>query len=267
MRTFLISCLAIQGLGCGGSSGYSGLIVNGMDGAGLGDVRIVARSSPPSPDLTCRVRETKTQSDGTFVFADLCRNQNYIMSLPSPTLHLSGTNVIGGSETDQDGKHQAWHAPDGQGIYRLSGGSVQALPTFSDVIRDQTQDGQSVVYPSMKPTGKVITIEEGQHLVIAGKNWVKRQRLEPLYSDTGRRRLASGTITDHVYIGLRWKGSQLERTEAQIDDSKVNEVLIRGEGVRYFAHDAVPAGRYALLGKDDVRVTIIDFGVSQAPAK
>jgi len=263
----MILGLSFQGVGCGGSSAYSGLIVNGMDGAGLGDVRIVARSSPPSPDLTCRVRETKTKPDGTFVFADLCRNQNYIMSLPSPTLHLSGTNVIGGSETNQDGKHQAWHAPDGQGVYRLSSGSVQALPTFSDVVRDQTQDGQPVIYPTMKPTGKVITIEDGQHLVISGKNWVKRQKIKPLNSDTGRRRLASGIIRDHVYIGVEWKDGERVSTEAQLDESKVKEVLIRGEGVRYFAHDAVPAGRYALLGEDDARVTIIDFGVSQAPAK
>ena len=45
------------------------------------------------------------------------------------------------------------------------------------------------------------------------------------------------------------------------------DVLIRNEGVRYIAHDALPAGRYALLGKDDERVTILDFGSSQAPAK
>ena len=163
--------------GCGGSIAYTGTLVSGMDGGGVADVRIVARSSPPSPDLTCRVRETKSGPDGTFQFTDLCRDQGYIMSLPGPVLHLSGKNVIGGSETPEVGTHQVWKAPDGQGIYRLLEGRVQPLPTFADVVRDETPSGKVVVYPTLKPTGKVITIGPGAHLIISGKNWVKKQKL------------------------------------------------------------------------------------------
>ena len=266
-KTFSILMVLSQVVACGGSSGYSGTLVDGMDGTGVADVRIVAKSSPPSSDLTCRVRETKSGSDGQFRFDDLCRNQGYIMSLPAATLHLSGTNTIGGSETIKDGKHQVWQAPDGQGVYRLSDDRVQPLPTFADVIRDQTPDGKSVIYPSLKPTGSVITIGKGQYLIVSGKNWIKRQKLYPLILDSGRRRLASGIITDHVFVGSSWVKDQLVTSKAQIDDSKVTDVLIRGEGVRFFAHDSVPAGRYALLGEDDARLTIVDFGVGQTPAK
>jgi hypothetical protein len=52
-----------------------------------------------------------------------------------------------------------------------------------------------------------------------------------------------------------------------LDPSKVTEILIRGEGMKFIAHDALPQGRYALLGEKDSRVTILDFGSSQAPAK
>ena len=255
------------GVGCGGSSGYTGTLVNGMNGDGVEGVRIVARSSPPSADLTCRVREVKSGPDGRFQFTDLCRDQGYIMALPAPTLHLSGKNVIGVSETPEAGKHQVWEAPDGQGIYRLLDGRVQSLPTFADVVRDQTPSGEAVAYPALKPTGKVITISQGSYLIISGKNWVKKQKLYPLISDSGRRRLASGLIRDHVFIGAKWSEDGMEKVDAEIDASKVKEVLLRGEGVRFLAHDAVPAGRYALLGDDDARVTVIDFGSSQAPAK
>ena len=263
---FIILALAILG-GCGGVGGYSGVLVSGMDGSGLDGVRLVARSSPPSPDLTCRVKETTTKSDGGFGFSDLCREQSYILSIPAPNLHLSGSNTIAGGAQTEPGKHQVWHGPDGAGIFRLSNGKVQPIPTFSDVSTDETMDGTPIVYPTMKPTGRVITIAEGDHLIIAGKNWVKGQQLRPLVADSGRRRLASGVITGHVYIGMKLDGNGVERIDAVIDKSKVVEVLIRGEGVRFIAHDAVAQGRYALMADSDPRVTILDFGASQAPQK
>jgi hypothetical protein len=267
MRNILVvlGCAVIGG--CGGSSGYSGLLLNGMDGSGMEGIRVVARSSPPSPDLTCRVREVKTGAGGAFSFADFCRGQPYVLSVPAANLHLSGSNTAESAEQTEPGKHLAWTAPDGQGIYRLSDGKVQPMPTFSDVATDETIDGTPIVYPTMKPTGRVITISEGEHLVISGKKWVKGQQIRPLVAESGRHRLASGFITDHVFVGVKLKGTGLERVEATVDKSKTTEVLIRGEGVRFVAHDAVTAGRYALMADGDSRVTIVDFGESQAPQK
>ena len=190
------------------------------------------------------------------------------MSIPQPNLQMSGGTVIEATEQTEPNKHEAWWSPDGSGVYVLAGESVKPVPTFSDVENDETVDGQAVRYPSMKPTGKVITVDAGKYLVISGKNMVKRMEFFPLVTDTNRRRFKSGWITDHVFIGHKFEtDTKSAPLQANIDASKVKEVLIRNEGVRYLAYDALPAGRYALLGQGDDRVTILDFGTSQAPAK
>ena len=260
--------LALFFSACGGGGDYKGVLANGMNGEPLADIRLLAKSSPPSPDLTCQVRETKTDAKGAFTFAELCHEQSYIVSIPQANLQLSGGGVIEGAEQTEPGAHQAWWSPDGSGVYLLSGDAVKPVPTFADVESDETLDGKKVRYPSMKPTGKVITIDAGKHLVISGKKMVKRLEFYPLVADPGRRRLKSGWITDHVFIGHQFStDTKHEAVEASIDTAKVKDVLIRNEGVRYLSHDALPAGRYALLGNDDDRVTILDFGTSQAPAK
>ncbi len=254
--------------GCSGGGAYQGVLSNGMDNQALSGIRIVAKSSPPSPDLTCQVREATTDASGAFTLADLCHKQSYVMSIPQPNLQLSGTIVVDGTEQTEPGKHEAWWSPDGSGVYLLAGESIKPVPTFSDVETDETVDGQTVRYPSMKPTGKVITVDAGKHLVISGKKMVKRMEFFPLVADPKRRRFKSGWITDHVFIGHQFEGdSKSAPIQAELDESKIKEVLIRNEGVRYIAHDALPAGRYAMLGKDDDRVSILDFGSSQAPAK
>lgn len=53
----------------------------------------------------------------------------------------------------------------------------------------------------------------------------------------------------------------------ELDETRVTEVLIRGEGMRYGAHDALPAGRHAVASETDTRVTVLDFGTSRATAK
>lgn len=255
-------------MGCGGAGEYRGTLVNGMDSSPLGSVRIVAKASPAPPDLTCQVRETTTTADGNFVLENLCRDQNYVMSIPEPTLQMSGNTVVAGVEAMEPTSHQAWRSPDGQGIYRLQGDSVVALPTFSDVAVDEAMDGTAVRYPDMKPTGKVLTISEGEHLVLAGKRTIQRMQFFPLVSHEGRVQLKGDTIRDHVFIGVAFDDSgKPTTTEATFDDSKVTEVLIRGEGMRFIAHDAVAPGRYAVLGDTDTRVTVLDFGSSQTAAK
>ena len=254
--------------GCSGSGVYQGVLANGMDNQTLSGIRIVAKSSPPSPDLTCQVRETTTDAQGAFTLSDLCHDQSYVMEIPQPNLQLSGNIVVQGSEQTEPGKHEAWWSPDGSGVYMLAGESVKPVPTFADVETGETIDGQKVRYPSMKPTGKVITIDAGKHLVISGKKTVKQMEFFPLVADPKRRRFKSGWITDHVFIGHRFESdARSAPVQADLDPAKVQEVLIRNEGVRYIAHDALPAGRYAMLGKNDNRVSILDFGESQAPAK
>jgi hypothetical protein len=133
---------------------------------------------------------------------------------------------------------------------------------------DKTKDGFKVRYPDMKPTGRVITIGSGEHLVLSGKRVVQKMQILPLVANPGRVALEGDTIRDHVFIGVQFDArGQATAVEAEMDASKVTEVLIRGEGMKFIAHDAVPEGRYALMGEKDSRVTILDFGSSQAPAK
>ena len=266
MKRCLVASLFLTA--CGGGGDYKGTLVNGMDSAPLNAVRVLAKSSPPSPDMTCQVRETTTGPDGGFTFADLCHKQTYVISVPEATLQLAGGTVIEASEQTEPAKHEAWRSPDGSGVYLLDGESIKAVPTFADVENDETLNGTKIRYPSMKPTGTVITVDSGKHLVISGKKELKRLEFVPLVADTTRRRLKSGWITDHVFIGHEFgQDANGSPVSAKLDDAKLNDVLIRNEGVRYIAHDVLPAGRYALLGKDDDRVTILDFGESQAPAK
>lgn len=252
-------------VGCGGPSEYRGVLNNGMGGSPLGAVRIVAKASPIPPDLTCQVREATTAADGTFTLTDLCRKQNYVMSIPAPTLQMEGNTVVAATEGEGAIEHRAWRSPDGHGVYRLQGESIASLPTFADVASDVAKDGTTVRYPEMKPTGKVITIGKGDFLVLAGKRTIQKMQLHPLVAQPERVRLERDIIRDHVFIGVSFDGAGTPtQQKAVIDDSKVTEVLIRGEGMRFMAHDAVPAGRYALLGDEDARVTILDFGSSQA---
>ena len=266
MKKWFVGCLFLTA--CSGGGDYQGTLLNGMNSGPLEGVRLLAKSSPPSPDMTCQVRETKTGPDGGFTFADLCHKQTYVISIPEATLQLSGGTVIEASEQTAPTKHEAWRSPDGSGVFMLDGESIKPVPTFADVEKDETLAGEPIRYPSMKPTGKVITVDAGKHLVISGKKVLKRLEFLPLVADSSRRRLKSGWITDHVFIGHEFgKDANGAPVSATLDESKVTDVLIRNEGVRYIAHDALPAGRYALLGKDDDRVTILDFGESQAPAK
>jgi len=239
-----------------------------MDGSPMAEVRLVAKASPMPPDMTCQVREATTGPDGTFTFADLCREQKYIMNIPAANLQLSGSVTVAGQETPEVIPHQAWRSPDGHGAYLLQGDAVSAIPTFSDISVDKSKDGSVVRYPDMKPTGRVITIKKGDHLVLSGKRVVQKMQILPLVSHAGRVSLAGDTIRDHVFIGVQFDGGgKATAVGAEVDESKVTEVLIRGEGMKFIAHDALPEGRYALLGEKDTRVTILDFGSSQAPAK
>lgn len=259
---------ALGMMGCGGAGEYRGTLVNGMDGSPLGAVRIVAKASPAPPDLTCQVREANTTADGNFVLENLCRDQNYVMAIPEPTLQMSGNTVVAGVEAMEPTTHQAWRSPDGQGLYRLQGDSVVSLPTFSDVAVDEALNGTAVRYPDMKPTGKVLSISNGEYLVLAGKRTIQRMQFFPLVSHEGRVQLRGDTIRDHVFIGVSFDASGIPtKAEATFDDSKVTEVLIRGEGMRFIAHDAVAPGRYAVMGEKDTRVTLLDFGASQTAAK
>jgi hypothetical protein len=266
-RAVLLSMVFLC-LGCSGAGQYQGVLNSGMDGSPMGAVRLVAKASPMPPDLTCQVREVTTGPDGTFAFLDLCREQKYIMNIPAPNLQLSGSVTVAGQETPEAIAHQAWRSPDGPGAYRLHGEVVSAIPTFSDVSVDKSKDGSTVRYPDMKPTGRVITIGSGEHLVLSGKRVVQDMQILPLVSQPGRVSLLGDTIRNHVFIGVQFDAkSKATAVSAELDPSKVTEILIRGERMKFIAHDALPQGRYALLGEKDSRVTILDFGSSQAPAK
>jgi hypothetical protein len=248
--------------------GYRGVITNGMDGSSMSGVRIVATAMPRSPDLTCQVRETTSIEDGSFEFKDLCRDQLYLLDLPEGNLQLSGVSAIKGGEQVVPGELQAWRSPSGQGVYRLNGEKIQTIPTFSDVTIDSNLNGEVVRYPDLRPTGRVITIEPGMQLIIAGKRNVKDKKFFPLVQDTGKRRLRGGTISNHVYFGVKFNSDkEMITVPASLNKSKVRDVLLQGRPTRYISSEAFAPGRYALLADNDERVFIIDFGSSQAPAK
>ena len=111
-----------------------------------------------------------------------------------------------------------------------------------------------------KAAGPSLEIGPGQFLVIAGKSQTNRMEFHPLIADSGRRAFEGTAIIDHVYIGVRFgSGKEIERVVETPESTKVTDVIAGNNAYRYIGNEALPAGRYAVLGIDDPRVYLIDF--------
>ena len=158
----------------------------------------------------------------------------------------------------------SWRAPKGDGVYKLSDDGLASLRSFSDVDTETVLESEDTVrYPTMKPT-KVASIGNAEHLVLAGGDTLSRLEVHPLVADQGKRQFAGDvSIEDHVYIGVRFlSDTEWESQEATLDASKVTVVDNGERKVKYIAGDALPQGRYAVLGPNDKRTFVFDFGVA-----
>ena len=247
---------------------FQGTLTDGLTGQPLAETRILLKSKDTT-DMTCGAREATTDAAGAFKIENTCAGATYEATTPDPTLFLATEGpLVGGDATGVPVALKAWRSPEGAGIQVLAGTELKLLRTFSDVAQETLLGTTEIVkYPASKPTGKVATIPAGEYLVLSGKDNVDRLKFYPLVDAPGPRKFEGAvTIPDHAFIGVSFTSDTVwERIEATPNPAKVIEVQTPEHVIKYVAGDALPAGRYAMLGEKDKRVFIVDFGASQAP--
>jgi hypothetical protein len=168
---------------------------------------------------------------------------------------------------------EAWRAPASTGVFVLKGDKLTSIKTAADIDKETiTGTTETVFYPTMTPN-KISLIDEGGHLVVSGKDLVQGLTFQPLIVHKGKVRFATGAdtyvdIPDQGFIGTTFTSdTEFQRVAAQIDSAKVKDVTKGEKAYRYYAHDALPEGRYVLMRAGDKRVYIFDFGkAGAAPA-
>lgn len=254
---------------CVQQGSFSGTLVDGFSSAPRADLVVLA-TGEGSTDLTCRAKEGRSDASGNFTIDKLCGDATYTLKVKDETLLVEGELTTPGAEVVTGRTLKTWRAPSGDGVQILSQDKLTAVRTFTDVKYETKLDNpeMKVAYPYVKPTGKVPLVGPGEYFVIAGESNLSRLVFRPLVYDPGKRTFVDGSITDHAWVGVRFKSdTEWEPVSVELDKSKVTVVKAGGREVHYIAHDALPPGRYTLFGDKDQRMFIIDFGSSQAPAK
>lgn len=262
-RTALVALVPLLAA-CNPGSAFSGTLVDGFTDQPRADVAVLAKSADTT-DLTCQVRESRTDATGAFHLQNLCTGATYALSLGDETLMLDQSRTLDGSAEAAAGvKLVSWRAPSGDGVYKLTDDGLSSLRSFSDVATETILESEEVVrYPTMKPT-KVVTIGNDDRLVLSGADVIARMEVHPLVADAGKRQFAGDvSIEDHVYIGVRFASdTEWEAQAATMDASKVTLVDNGDKQVKYLPGDALPQGRYAVLGSKDKRTYVFDFGAA-----
>jgi hypothetical protein len=248
---------------CNPGGTHQGTLVDGIAGTPREGVRVIARSADAA-DLTCQVREGTTDASGTFTLENTCAGATYTLAAADDTLLLDGPlDIKGGEQPAAPASYTAWRAPTkGAGVYRLEDDALVPLKLFADVHTETVLESDvKVRYPTLKPV-KVSSLDEGDWLVLVGKDNVDRLKLHPLVSDGAVRSFEGDvTIDNHVYIGVKFDSdTEYELVDAQLDADKVRNVSVGDHVVRFISKDAVPEGRYALLGDADKKTYVFDFG-------
>ena len=247
---------------CSPGGSYSGTLVDGFTQQPREGVAVLAKSTNTA-DMACKVREAKTDAAGAFSLQNLCSDGTYTVSLGAEHLMLDQAVTLEGATAAGVGvKLVSWRAPSGAGVFRLKDDKIENLRSFSDVATETVLGTDvKVRYPTMKPT-KVLEIAPGDRLVLSGKDTLARMQLHPLVADTGTRQFEGAvSIQDHVYIGVAFTSdTEWEAREAQLDASKVTVVDNGTRSVKFISGDALPQGRYALLGPNESRTYVFDFG-------
>ena len=275
MTRSIPALFALTLIGCDFGGSYEGVLVDGMTGQPRTGFKVLARAA--LPDLTCQVREADVGPDGHFLIDQTCPDGDYTLGLSEESLFLDGpANIKGGEASTGPVTLKVWRAPTGSGLYKLSDDKLTAIRTFADVESATLWGTDTVVrYPSKKPLKLATsqTLAPGEHLIIAGQGSIDKMKVFPLIDDTGTRKFKGAeegvftNIAEHTYIGVRFDASGAATAEtAAFDPAKVTKV---GSGDNVFSYvdaDALPAGRYAVLGDKDKRVFVLDFGAAPPAA-
>ncbi|MFT4976208.1 MAG: hypothetical protein ACI8S6_002104 [Myxococcota bacterium] len=226
------------------------------------DLKILARAQGEA-DMTCRVFEAPYEA-GRFQLTGLCKDTSYTLTLTNPSLLVRGDTTLLATGKPMTASLELWPAPAGDGISMLSsGGGLETVGQYTDVKTVHTDDEARIAvrYPRHKPNG-THHVDDGSFLVLAGQALISRLEVLPLVESTEERGFEGYTLGPHWFAGQRFTSdTEYEAVTAEINSAGITNVLSSdGRAVRYIAHDALPAGHYAMLGEDDRRMYVISFG-------
>ena len=245
-------------LACSGSYNLEGKVTDGLTGAPMGGLTLIARADDKSITLSCQTLQGSVADDGSITLQGLCGGSSY-------TVEVKGDVVIPELATVPDGgpggplNVKGYVAPGGDGLYVLADGKLEALATNADVAKEVPLGATDPVYYPTTTPGKFPILAGGQFLVMSGEATsvpvrtleVNGERLEV---ENGR------PLQPWFYVGHTFEGNTPTKVEVAVDQAKVTEITVGDRPVRYLAADAVPAGRYALFTDGDRRMALVDVG-------
>lgn len=262
-RTRLFA-IALLGVGCMPTGSYKGKLVDAMTGEALPDVRLLAKSSPVSGDMTCQTFDAMTAADGTFTVQGLCANDTYVLEPGLQFMLLEGVGTIDGSvQATETVETKVWRAP-GAGVYILDGTKMDKLATAVDVESKKLYESEEKVYYPSKMPVSYTKVEAGQYLMISGERNIEKLAFYPVIESEGR---TFGTKAEPdkdeeawAYIGISFESdTEWERAVTAPDKSKVKEIEQDGRHVIYVGSDAIAAGQYALWEEGGRRTYALEF--------
>ncbi len=238
-----------------------------MTGQPMGGVTLIAKANDATVPFRCKGFEAAVGVDGTFAFEQMCPELTYTLSTAEAQLWLAERDQIQGTPSGEALVVSIWPAPEGNGLYKLSGGDLTSIKTADDVRSDTIQGTEQVVrYP--KHAGRTGTVlAEGEHLLVVGTQAIETLRFFPLIPSGERRFGPAGAvrIPPHEYVGVRFESdTEHVEVEARIDEAKVIERRKGDRAVRWIPTEALEQGRYAILRDDDRRMYVLQIG--DAPA-
>ncbi len=261
---WMVALLAILAA-CTKPGSFQGRLVDGLTGQPIAGARLLAKA-PDSLDLTCQVFEATTGEDGSFTFAKTCPDTRYRIESTDETLLLADMEPFdGGAQQPPVVEVKAWRGAKGGGLYIVEDGKVNRVPTSADISRKTILDSdEEVLYPAAIP-GTIHRVKPGSYLLVATEGSIKKLEFFPLIQDENKRRFGTRkewtTLDPWWYVGVKFESdTKFERVAAEMDASKVTDVTVQGVQLRYIEGSALPPGRYAIMGKKDRRMYIIDFG-------
>jgi hypothetical protein len=246
---------------------YEGRIVDPWTGAGRGGVKVIARAPNDVMDAACQVTEGTTSSDGTFRLERTCADVTYTLRLDDSKLVAPDLPVVkGGGQEKAATDIAAWRIPGSAGVYLLRNDELDSLHMNAPVEGawiQGTDKKEVALYPTAVPD-PVPALHPGDVLVLSGASTIARLKLHPMVHHPGplTLELASGAamkVTDAWYLGYAFRSDrEFEKVSAKLDESKVKAIGAEAQAARMIPADALPPGRYALLGDEDTRMLIVD---------
>lgn len=249
VRILGVAGALLMAFGCS-SPAAVGTVTAGMTGKPVEGLRVVARAVGTA-SLNCQTAEGITDAGGRFQIDGLCGDVTYTLEDADRALWFADAPTVEGG-VEASVALTAWWGPDGAGVHRWSPDGTALVRNSADVVTEEV-GGTSVRY--VKDATVAQRIEAGQYLVMTGAS--DRLELLPLVLSESR---------GVKYIGAQVEGDEVTPRALQLDERRVRRAASGTRKAKYVAHDAVPAGEYAVVGGTGPRVRVVAFGPEPAAA-